>query len=71
MLLFVSWSKQYAIIGWPLFDAPKSTHGVFISFSLSISAVAYISAEISIGSGWRRDVLMVKGQALIRNCNFL
>ena len=35
MLLFVSWRKKYAIIEWPLFDAPKCTHGVFTSFSLS------------------------------------
>ena len=35
MLLFVSWRNKYAIIEWPLFDAPKSTHGVFTSFSLS------------------------------------
>ena len=35
MLLFVSWRKKYAIIEWPLFDAPTSTHGVFTSFSLS------------------------------------
>ena len=40
MLLFVSWRNQYAIIAWPLFDAPTSTHGVFTSFSLSLSAVA-------------------------------
>ena len=33
MLLFVSWRNKYAIIEWPLFDAPKSTHGVFTSFS--------------------------------------
>ena len=32
---FVSWRNKYAIIEWPLFDAPKSTHGVFTSFSLS------------------------------------
>ena len=35
MLLFVSWRNKYAIIKWPLFDAPTSTHGVFTSFSLS------------------------------------
>ena len=32
---FVSWRNKYAIIEWPLFDAPTSTHGVFTSFSLS------------------------------------
>ena len=35
MLLFVSWRNKYAIIEWPPFDAPTSTHGVFTSFSLS------------------------------------
>ena len=29
MLLFVSWRKKYAIIEWPLFDAPTSIHGAF------------------------------------------
>ena len=135
MLLFVSWRNKYAIIEWPLFDAPTSTHGVFTSFSLSrccclhfcrnkfglmlaqgyfkgqrsgiihllqlfmtlcdmqsskgnysmrhqvpivsllllvyLSAVAYISIEISLGSCWCRDILRVKGQGLITNCNFL
>ena len=135
MLLFVSWRNKYAIIEWPPFDAPTSTHGVFTSFSLSrycclhfcrktfglmlaqgyfegqrssiihklqllmtlcdmqsssgnysmrhqvpmvsllvlvyLSAVAYISTEISLGSCWRKDILRVKGQGLITNCNFL
>ena len=35
MLLFVSWGNKFVLIEWPLFDAPKSTHGVFTSFSLS------------------------------------
>ena len=133
MLLFVS-LRKYAIIEWPLFNAPTSTHVVFTSFSLSrccclhfcrnkfglmlaqgyfkgqrwciihklqlfmtlcymlsssgnysmrhqvpmvsfllvyLSAVAYISVEISLGSCWRRDILSVKGQGLITNCNFL
>ena len=133
MLLFVSWCNKYAIIEWPLFDAPTSTHGVFTSFNLSrccclhfcrnkfelmlaqgyfkgqrssiihklqlfmtvwyaiiecysmrhqvhmvsllllvyLSAVAYISVEISLGSCWRRDILRVKSQGLITTCNFL
>ena len=135
MLLFVIWRNKYAIIEWPLFDAPTSTHGVFTSFSLSrccclhfcrnkfgimlaqgyfkgqrssiihklqlfmtlcdmqsssgnytmrhivpmvsllllvyLSAVAYISVEISFSSCWRSDILRVKGQGLITNCNFL
>ena len=62
MLLFVSWRNKYAIIEWPLFDAPTSTQGVFTSF---------ISVEKSLGSFWRRDILRVKGQALFTNCNFL
>ena len=35
MLLFVSWDNKFVLIEWPPFDAPKSTHGVFTSFSLS------------------------------------
>ena len=35
--LFISLNNlnQYAIIQWPLLDAPTSTHGVFTTFSLS------------------------------------
>ena len=62
MLLFVSWRNQYAIIEWPLFDAPTSTHGVFAFFSLSIGAVAYIAVQISLGSCWRRDILRSKAK---------
>ena len=36
-----------------------------------LSAVVYISTEISLGSCWCRDILRVKGQGLITNCNFL
>ena len=36
-----------------------------------LGAVAYISVEISLGSCWRSDILRVKGQGLITNCNFL
>ena len=136
MLLFVSWRNEYAIIEWPLFDAPTSIHGVFTSFSISqycclhfwknkvgstlaegflrvksqakitkcyflwvgaknlyslsgrhlmrqkvpmafllpfvyLGAVAYISAEISLGLYWPRDILRVKGQALFTYYNFL
>ena len=35
MLLFVSLGNKFVLIEWPPFDAPKSTHGVFTSFSLS------------------------------------
>ena len=43
----------YAIIEWPLFDAPSSTHCVFTSL-VYLSAIAYISLEISLGSCWCR-----------------
>ena len=36
-----------------------------------LCAVVYISAEISLGLCWRRDILRVKGQALFTYCNFL
>ena len=35
-----------------------------------LSAVAYISVEISLDSCWRSDILRVKGQGLITNCTF-
>ena len=35
MLLFVSWGNKFVVIKCSPFDAPKSTHGVFTSFSLS------------------------------------
>ena len=63
-------SVWYAVVEWPLFDAPSSTHGVFTSL-VYLSAVAYISVEISLGSCWCRDILRVKGQGFITNCNFL
>ena len=44
---------------------------VSLLFSVYLSAVAYISVEISLGSFWRRDILWVKGQGLITNYNFL
>ena len=33
--LFISLNNQYAIIQWPLLDAPTSTHSVFTTLSLS------------------------------------
>ena len=63
-------SVWYAIVEWPLFDAPSSTHGVFTSL-VYLSAVAYISVEISLGSCWCGDILWVKGQGFFTNCNFL
>ena len=64
MLLFVSWPNKYAIIEWPLFDAPTSTHGVF-TFLVYLGTVAYISVEISLGSFWRRDILRVQRSSII------
>ena len=63
-------SVWYAIIEWPLFDAPSSTHGVFTSL-VNLTAVACISVEISLGSCLCRDILKVKDQGFITNCNFL
>ena len=42
-------SVWYAIVEWPPFEAPSGTHGVFTSL-VYLSAVAYISVEISLGS---------------------
>ena len=53
-----------------IWHAPSSTHGVFTSL-VYLSAVAYISVEISLGSCWCGDILRVKGQGFITNCNFL
>ena len=69
MLLFVSWRNKYAIIKWPPFDAPTSTHGVLLPL-VYLGAAAYISVEINLGSCWRRYILRVKGHALFTNCNF-
>ena len=44
--------------------------GVFTSL-VYLSAVACISVEISLGSCWCRDILRVKDQGFITNCNFL
>ena len=44
---------------------------VFLLLLVYRSTVAYISIEISLGSCWRRDILRVKGQASVTNCNFL
>ena len=63
-------SVWYAVVEWPLFDAPSSTRGVFTSL-VYLSAVAYISVEISLDSCWCGHILRVKGQGFITNCNFL
>ena len=44
--------------------------GVFTSL-VYLSAVAYNSVEISLGSCLCRDILRVKDQGFITNCNFL
>ena len=44
---------------------------VSLLLSVYLSAVAYISVEISLGPCWCRDILRVKGQGLITNCIFL
>ena len=44
---------------------------VFLFPLIYLGAVAYISVEISLGSCWRRDILMVIDQVLITNCHFL
>ena len=62
-------SVWYAIIEWPLFDTPSSTHGIFTSL-VYLSTVAYISVEISLGSCWCSYILRVKDQGFIPNCNF-
>ena len=43
----------------------------FLLLFVYLGTVAYISVEISLGSFWRRDILRVKGQGFITNCNFL
>ena len=44
---------------------------VILLLLVYLSAVACISEEINLGPCWRKDILRVKGQALITNCNFL
>ena len=134
MLLFVSWGNKFVVIECPPFDAPKSTHGVLTSFSLSrccclhfcrnkfglllaqgyfkgqrssiihilqlfmtlwamqsssgnylmchhvpmvsllllvyLSAVSFISVEISLGSCWRGYILRVKCKDLLQIADF-
>ena len=44
---------------------------VFSLHLVYLSTAAYISVEISLGSCWCGDILRVKGQGFITNCNFL
>ena len=70
MLLFVSWRNKYAIIVWPLFDAPTSIHGVFTSFSVSQYCWLHFWKN-KVGSMLAQGFLRVKGQAKITKCYFL
>ena len=70
MLLFVSWRNKYAIIEWPLFDAPTSIHGVFTSFSISQYCCLHFW-KIKVGSMLAQGFLRVKSQAKITKCYFL
>ena len=70
MLLFVSWRNKYAIIEWPLFDAPTSTHGVFTPFSLPQYCCLHFWRN-NVGSMLAQGFLRVKSQAKITKCYFL
>ena len=70
MLLFVSWRNKYAIIEWPLFDAPTSIHGVFTSLSISQYCCLHFWKN-KVGSMLAQGFLRVKGQAKIIKCYFL
>ena len=69
MLLFVSWRNKYAIIEWPLFDAPTSIHGVFTSFSISQCCCLHFWKN-KVGSMLAQRFLRVKSQAKITKCYF-
>ena len=70
MLLFVSWRNKYAIIEWPLFDAPTSTHGIFTSFSIPQYCFLHFWKN-KVGFMLAQGFLRVKGQAKIIKCYFL
>ena len=70
MLLFMSWRNKYAIIEWPLFDAPTSTHGVFTSFSLPQYCCLHFWKN-KLGSMLAQGFSRVKGQAQSTKCYFL
>ena len=70
MLLFVSWRNKYAIIEWPLFDAPTSIHGVFTSFSISQYCCLHFWKH-KVGSMLAQGFLRVKSQAKVPKCYFL
>ena len=62
MLLLVSRRNKYAIIEWPLFNAPTSTHGVSLHL-VYLSTAACISEKIKVGSMLAQGFLRVKSQA--------
>ena len=47
ILLFVSWCNKYAIIEWPPFDAPTSTHCVVVVVVVVIVFHFFINASSS------------------------
>ena len=50
---------------------PQQVPMVFLLLLVYLGTVAYISVEISLDSCWCGDILRVKGQGFITNCNFL
>ena len=70
MLLFVSWRNKYAIIEWPLFDTPTSTHGIFTSFSLPQYYCLHFWKN-KVGYMLTQKFVRVKGQEKITKCYFL
>ena len=67
--LFITLCDMQSLSGHYLMRHQVPT-GVFTSL-VYLSAVAYNSVEISLGSCWYRDILRVKDQGFITNCNFL
>ena len=70
MLLFVSWGNKFLVIECPPFDAPKSTHSVFTSFSLSRCCCLHFCRNkfgLMLAQGY------FKGQrsSIFTYCNFL
>ena len=71
MLLFVSCRNKYAIIEWPLFDAPTSTHGVFTSiYFIAVLLLAFLK-KVKLGPRWRKDFQGSKVKQKITKCYFL
>ena len=66
----MSWRNKYAIIEWPLFDAPTSIHGVFASFSISQYCCLHFWKD-KVGSTLAQGFLRVKSQVKFTKCYFL